>query len=220
MATLQAIRHTNQSAADHLSTKEAANLLGLAVRTVQLMVDRGELEAWKTSGGHRRISRVSVELWRSSNRGAQAAALTSRSAVPQFTPGASPANAVKILLIEDSIHFQNLVNLLVRQRFPNADLRSAGDGISGLALVGKYQPDILIVDILLPGIDGATLVSSLRLHEQFRDLKVVVVTSLSPEQRAPYAFALHDLPVVYKPNLVAELPLALSHCLDTLGVSG
>ena len=41
------------------------------------------------------------------------------------------------------------------------------DGIAGLALYGRLQPQVLIVDILLPGIDGATLITSLRSHPQF-----------------------------------------------------
>jgi excisionase family DNA binding protein len=58
--------------ADHFSTIEVARLLGMAVRSVQLMVDRGELEAWKTPGGHRRISRDSVQRWREARQGAAA----------------------------------------------------------------------------------------------------------------------------------------------------
>ena len=53
-------------------TIEVARLLGLAVRSVQLMVDRGELEAWKTPGGHRRISRASVERWLAARQGRRA----------------------------------------------------------------------------------------------------------------------------------------------------
>ena len=83
-------------------------------------------------------------------------------------------------------------------------------------MVGLFQPQVLIVDILLPGIDGATLISSLRMHEQFRDLRVIVITSLSPEQLAPYAFALQDLPVVHKSRLVAELPGVLTTCISQM----
>jgi len=45
------------NARDDVTSIEAARILGLAVRSVQLMVDRGDLQAWKTPGGHRRISR-------------------------------------------------------------------------------------------------------------------------------------------------------------------
>ena len=62
---------TNQVASlpSDCSTREVARVLGMAVRSVQLMVDRGELEAWKTPGGHRRIARASVERWLNQRHG-------------------------------------------------------------------------------------------------------------------------------------------------------
>jgi len=187
---------------EHYTTIEAARLLGLAVRSVQLMVDRGELEAWKTPGGHRRISKASVQRWLDSQQ------LLVKADAPEPGPPGP-----RVLLIEDSAHFQNLVSLLLRQRFPGVQLQVADDGIAGLAMVGQWQPDVLIVDILLPGIDGATLITSLRTHPQFRHCQLLVVTSLDEAQRAPYAFALEGVPVVHKPRLVAELPALLSRCL-------
>ena len=141
---------------DHYTTLEVASMLGLAVRSVQLMVDRNELEAWKTPGGHRRISRASVEQWINARTGAGGKASSQPAGSGDRAAGAgAPARgrgAPQILLIEDSIHFQNLVTLLVNQHFPDAALHTASDGISGLAMYGQIQPDILIVDILLPGI--------------------------------------------------------------------
>ena len=203
---------------DHLSTLEAARILGLAVRSVQLMVDRGELQAWKTPGGHRRIDRASVEQWQSSRR--EGSATVSYATPPVPPQSATGSDKHKVLLIEDSLHYQNLVGLLLRQNFPQVQLRTTGDGIAGLAMVGLFQPQVLIVDILLPGIDGATLISSLRMHEQFQDLRVIVITSLSPEQLEPYAFALQDLPVVHKSRLVAELPGVLTTCISQMLRSG
>jgi DNA-binding response OmpR family regulator len=69
------------------------------------------------------------------------------------------------------------------------------------------------VDILLPGIDGATLLTSLRTHPQFARSQLIVLTSLDEVQRAPYAFALAGVPVVHKPRLVAELPPLLTEHL-------
>ena len=77
------------------------------------------------------------------------------------------------------------------------------------------KPDVLIVDILLPGIDGATLITSLRSHPQFRRSRLIVITSLDEAQREPYAFALADVPVVHKPELVAQLPGLLADALGT-----
>jgi excisionase family DNA binding protein len=189
----------NPDISEDCTTLEAARLLGMSVRSVQLMVDRGELEAWKTPGGHRRIARASLEHLRS----------TARKTAPPPRPAGSIAATLerpRVLLIDDSIHFQKLVSLLMRQRFPDVELHVADDGIAGLALYGRLQPQVLIVDILLPGIDGATLITSLRSHAQFARSHLVVVTSLDEPQRAPYAFALDQLPVIHKPRLVTELP--------------
>jgi len=199
---------------DHYTTLEVAKLLGMAVRSVQLMVDRNELDAWKTPGGHRRISRASVERWINA-RGPAATQSVGAGVAPQVparrAPGAvAPA---QVLLIEDSIHFQNLVSLIVQQHFPGVALHVANDGIAGLALYGQTQPDVLIVDILLPGIDGATLITTLRSHPQFTRSQLIVVTSLDEQQREPYAFALQGVRVIHKPSLVAELPAALAASL-------
>jgi excisionase family DNA binding protein len=43
------------------TTREAAKLLGVSLRTAQLWSESGLLEAWKTAGGHRRITRDSIE---------------------------------------------------------------------------------------------------------------------------------------------------------------
>lgn len=202
-----------------MTTRAAARLLGLAVRSVQLMVDRGELEAWRTPGGHRRIVRQSVQNWCA--RGDDGTAKSFRNgaasvsgSVPHGSAAALPAPARTVLLIEDSVHFQNLVKLLMEQAFPDVKLHVAADGIVGLAMAGQLQPDVLIIDILLPSIDGATLVTTLRSHPQFDRSRVLVLTSLHASQLGPYAFALAGLPVVHKPQLVAELPPLLASLLQ------
>ena len=120
---------------------------------------------------------------------------------------------MQVLLIEDSAHFQNLVRLLVAHDFPEVDLHVAEDGIAGLIMAGELRPDVLLVDILLPGIDGATLIARLRSLPQFQHCRLIVFTSLDESQRGAYAFALAGLPVVYKPQLVQDLPTLLTEAL-------
>lgn len=203
------------------STIEAAKLLGMSVRSVQLMVDRGELDAWKTPGGHRRIERGSIERWRSARemvpvvqavpQPAQPRAAAERPALALAAPGSGPRP--RILLIDDSIHFQKLATLLCRQHFPHAELHVADDGIAGLAMYGSLEPQVLIVDLMLPGIDGATLIMSLRSHPRFAGSHLVVVTSLDEDECRPYAFALQQIPVIHKADLVDELPALLTQWL-------
>jgi excisionase family DNA binding protein len=205
-----AIDTSPPSPADTYTTIEVARLLGMAVRSVQLMVDRGDLEAWKTPGGHRRISKASVDRWIASRQPGGAPLQIASAA-------RSKAQGARVLLVEDSTHFQNLVSLLFQQQFPQAELSMADDGITGLAMFGQIEPDILLIDILLPGIDGGTLIMSLRTHERFRRARLVVLTSLDEAQREPYRYALDGLPVIHKPNLVRDLPPLLKEWLGSPG---
>jgi excisionase family DNA binding protein len=202
---------------DQFTTLEVARMLGMAVRSVQLMVDRGDLEAWKTPGGHRRISRASLEKWLRSRmvdpnvESTMPSHMLRRRRTDQINVERAP---LKVLLIEDSMHYQNLVSLLIKQRFPDVELRVAGDGVTGLVQFGQFQPDVLLIDLLLPGVDGATLITALRADTSLAPAHLIVLTSLDEAQRVPYAFALTDLPVIYKPRLVIELPTLLA---DRLG---
>ena len=206
---MTAIARTPDDMQEDFSTREVAQRLGMAVRSVQLMVDRGELQAWRTPGGHRRILRSSLDAW-----------LTGRGLAPTKPADLSPSDGtpprLKALLIEDSVHYQNLVMLLAQQEFPDLELHTANDGIGGLVMYGQLQPEILLVDILLPGIDGAALVTSLRSQPQFAQSELIFVTALDAQHRAPYAFALAGLPLVHKPRLVTDLPPLLAAAVERI----
>jgi len=68
------------------STIEAAKLLGVSVRTVQLWVENGSLEAWKTAGGHRRIVAKSVDDYIRANQ----------------TSAPDSSNKMRVLVVEDN----------------------------------------------------------------------------------------------------------------------
>lgn len=202
-----------------LSTRDVATRLGMAVRSVQLMVDRGDLQAWRTPGGHRRITQESVDAWVATHRpnlgaGRAAAGIPASSGRTAMSRGDRGGSEPKRLLyIEDSRHFQTLVSLLLRQRYPEVQLFLADDGFAGLMMAGQAKPDVLLVDILLPGMDGATLIRSLRSQPATANSRLIVVTSLEPADLAPYAFALQGVPVVHKPRLVTDLPPLLAEAL-------
>lgn len=197
------------------STRDVAALLGLAVRSVQLMVDRGELQAWKTPGGHRRIDRASVEAFLQGREGHGKKRSAGRTAVDAAVAAGSTEgrDKAKVLIIEDSKHYQKLASMLLRNDFPELELFIADDGFAGLAMAGQLQPALLIVDILLPGMDGATLIASLRSHAQFADTRLIVLTSLDETDLAPYMFALDDVPIVHKPRMVTDLPRRIRELL-------
>ena len=214
---------------DTLTTREVAHQLGLAVRSVQLMVDRGDLKAWKTSGGHRRIARESVVSWLAKKTGTETpdtqtpASPSPGATVPVQTHAtarrrSTDSHLPTVVLIEDSAHFQNMIRLILKQTHPNVTLHGAGDAVMGLALCGAIRPDVLIIDILLPGIDGATLVNSIRSQHLFEGMQLLVVTGLNEADREPYTHALSGVPIIEKKHLTRDLPNVLTQILKTSNV--
>ena len=192
---------------DHYTTVEVARLLGMAVRSVQLMVDRGVLEAWKTLGGHRRITRASVERLLAARGSAR---LGSPIDHGRLHGPPSMRRAPRILWIGSLKLSYGTLQALIRQYLPDAELHTAEDGIVGLIMAGRLEPDLLLVDLMLPGIEGGQLVRSLHSNPQIHRSRLAMVTDLDDTQRAGCASDLAFVTVLRKSRLTEDLPPLLA----------
>lgn len=156
----------------YLSTREAADRLGVSLRSVQLWVENGVLRAWKTAGGHRRIPLDCVEEMLR----VRAATAGERVAAPGFD----------ILLIEDDVVQVELMRArLASLALPlPVNLRVSMDGFLGLVALGEAEPDLLLLDLGLPRLDGFELLRALRASPSYQHLPVIVTSALSPEEVA------------------------------------
>lgn len=148
------------------STREAANLLGVSLRTVQLWVENGELQAWKTVGGHRRVSLLSVKKLMQSRQTKPA------SARPMF----------RVLVLEDDPDLLKLYHLTMESWDMAPEVLTASNGFEGLIEIGKSNPDLLITDLKMPGMDGFELIRRLKGNSRYSGLHIVVVTGLSKSE--------------------------------------
>lgn len=149
-----------------LTTSQAAEMLGVSLTTTQKMVDRGEIEAWTTEGGHRRISRESVlRVVQSSSR--------SSHSVHGFDRN------LTILLAEDDpvqvAFFQAILS-----RFEHAHLLVvAPDASTALVQLERIKPDVLITDLMMKPFDGFYLLDLIQSDPTYLHLDVVVCSSMS-----------------------------------------
>ncbi|RFF29479.1 response regulator [Wenzhouxiangella sediminis] len=81
----------------------------------------------------------------------------------------------KILLIEDNEQNAYLVNYLLGAR--QWQVISASDGPSGLRLADEEAPDLILLDIQLPGMDGYEVARRLKSRQALADTPIVAVTS-------------------------------------------
>ena len=153
---------------EFLSTRQAAQRLGVSLGTVQNMVENGVLDAWKTAGGHRRIPVSSVDSLLARRR-------------KQIPNAPEARNHLDILIAEDDATLQKLYQMTIDSWQLPIRLRIVGDGFDGLLQVGQSMPDILIADLLMPGMDGYEMIRRLRANPELSAMDIIVVSAIDAE---------------------------------------
>ena len=93
-------------------------------------------------------------------------------------------------------------------------VRTAESAEEALEILEGYLPELLIVDIRLPGMDGLTMVRTLRTQPRYRDLVVVAVTARAMKGDEDIALAAGCDSYITKPIDTRTLPTHLAHCLS------
>lgn len=159
---------------DLMTTREAGEVLGVAVRTVQLWVESGVLPAWRTAGGHRRIARSAVEKLM-----AERSMVISQPAAKDESLASKP-RALKLLVVEDDADLLNLFTMVTEGWDFPVELITANNGFDGLVRIGQMQPDMVVTDLNMPGMDGFQMLQSItKPGSGYEDLTLVVVTAFS-----------------------------------------
>jgi len=154
----------------YLTSREAAEQLGVSLRTVQLWVESGVLRAWKTVGGHRRIERQSVEdFLRARHKGP-------RDGIVIIGGRARPPE-----------EFGNVLAPWVSAEPP----RFFSDHYAALLHIGAHSPGVVALDLPLASGDAARLLEALRQHDARGGLSIIVFGA-TPGQAAAW----RDLPDV------------------------
>ncbi len=186
---------------DVLSTREAAEKLGVALRTVQLWVESGVLPAWKTAGGHRRISRAAVERLISERQAALLGA-----PVVVVTDGSAAAPRLRVMVVEDEPETLRLFSMVIKGWDLPVEVMPAANGFEALLGLGQQCPDLLVTDLNMPGMDGFKMIRSLRAAgSAFDGMQIVVVTALDEVDIASRGGLPASVRVFHKPVPFDEL---------------
>jgi excisionase family DNA binding protein len=121
------------------TTHEVSRLLHVNPRSVINWIEQNLLSSYRTPGGHRRIRRDDL------------LAFLRKHQIP--TPAALVEETFRVLIVEDE---DEIVTLLTQyfDKQGGYKVQAASDGITALIEVGRSKPDLLILDVMIPGVDG------------------------------------------------------------------
>ena len=154
------------SEAAYISTREAAQLLNISLRTAQLWVESGALLAWKTNGGHRRILLSSVN-----------AVLEERKRL-SIDPKSAQSTHLKIAIVEDDLDLIQLLQMAISSLPFPTKIEATTDGFKGLIMMSEFRPDVLILDLNMPHLDGFRMIGAIE-GSEFAPATLIVSTALS-----------------------------------------
>jgi excisionase family DNA binding protein len=153
---------------DVLTISEASKLCGVSVKTITNWIEQGHIKAHKTVGGHRRVLRE--DLYRF---------MASRS-IP--LPGDAKVDSRKKILIvdDDRIIVETLV-LALEEDEHDYEVISSSDGFEAGLQVSHFKPDLVILDIMMPDINGYEVCKRIKASPVTQDIKVIVLSAYLDE---------------------------------------
>ncbi|NMM04741.1 response regulator [Polaromonas sp.] len=164
-----AITAADFSSEDYCGTSYAAKLLRLSVATVQSLVEKGEIDAWKTLGGHRRIALQSINAYLAKHSPQLARADT------------DPKHRLRVLMVEDDENTRELYRCQFEDWDMPVDCTMVPSALEALMDIASMRPDLLITDLAMPGVDGIEMLKALKRNPQLAEMPIIVISGLPAE---------------------------------------
>ena len=115
-----------------------------------------------------------------------------------------------VLMIDDEPQFLRLMERALREEFR---VLAAEDALDGYALLCQHKPDIVLLDVMMPMLDGWTVLRKIRSSHEFAKVRVLVVTGLGPDAARHEATLLGVAKILHKPLVPSQLVTAVREAL-------
>jgi CheY-like chemotaxis protein len=164
-----------------LKISEIANEAGVLPSTIRYYTDLGLLIVkGETPGGHRLYDRESTL---SAIRKIQFLNKQGHT-MEDIKRELSASKKKKILVIDDEPETGDIITELVKLKFPEDEVRVVCDGFTAGRVLGEYLPDLIILDLMLPGVNGFEVCRQIRESKFLEGVKILSITGYdSPEHR-------------------------------------
>ena len=146
-----------------LTLGQAARFLGVAQSTIRKWSDQGRVPAFYTPGGHRRYRRTDLETF-----------------LERSGPAGQTKSGPLVLLVDDDEHVRELVR--INLEFEGYTVREAADANEGLAAIDEAKPDLVLLDVMMPQVDGWEMLTRMQERYGVGAIPVVMFSSQVDEQ--------------------------------------
>ncbi|MGD8375975.1 MAG: response regulator [Acidobacteriota bacterium] len=154
-------------ASDLLTTGDIARYCSVSTNAVKKWIRQGDLPAFQTPGRHFRVLREDFRRF------------LLRHGMP-VSPGFFPGRRQRVLIADDEAMIRELVQeLVISAAEEPVEVETAADGYEALLKVGSFQPDLLILDLKMPRMDGFEACRSIRANPEMAHVRILAISGFA-----------------------------------------
>ncbi|CAG0943918.1 Response regulator MprA [Anaerolineae bacterium] len=151
-----------------LSTGDIARHCQVTPATVVNWIKAGKLKVYSTPGGQYRMEQKAFVDFLNENK----------FPIPEEL---APANERRILVIDDDEQLLELATEALAEYLPNATIETSSDGYDGLLKIGSFAPHAIVLDLMMPRVDGAEVCRRLRGNQDTKNIFIIAVSGLAAD---------------------------------------
>jgi len=193
----------------YLTTREVSAICDVSIVTAGNWIRSGKLKAHRPPGGRYRIH--PEDLFSFLAAGGMP--------IPDDLKDARRPAGASVLVVDDEPSFARFVSRLLDSHAGNCRVLEASNGFEAGRRLAEHRPDLVILDLRMPGLDGFAVCRELKNSSRYSDVKVLIVSGFLDDEarkRAEAAGADHCLPKPVRPE---DLLAAVSKLLPRLNVA-
>lgn len=178
------------------TTFEAAKLCHVSPLSIINWVNAGRLPAFRTPGGHRRIRREDLARFMREN------------GIPLPEELRDGSGRKRILVVDDEISIRDVMAESLSRRANPYDVMTAADGFEAGRLVATFRPDVVLLDLRMPGLDGFQVCRTIKGDSETAGTVVIAMTgyhTIETEARILDCGAVRCLSKPIEPSSVAAI---------------
>ena len=150
-----------------LTPNQAAEILMVSPATVRQWAAKGQLTALTTPGGHRRFRMSDIESFAS---------------VQGITLNIDDDERISVLIVDDDVQFASYLAELIPTFDPRIEVEVANDGFEAGKHVHNFKPDLILMDLMMPTMDGFDTCKSIKSDPDTADIRIVCMTGYGSEE--------------------------------------
>ena len=152
----------------YYKTREVAEMLMVSAITVRNWVRSGKLDAERTLGGHRRFLHKDIVRFAEENG--------------LKLMNQDDNNKLRVLIVDDDVELGNYLQDLMDMVSTETEVKVANDGFVAGGLVQTFSPDVVLLDLIMPGVDGFQVCKAIKQDSSTKDIRIVAMTALHSEE--------------------------------------